>query len=125
MAAESEDQRPLVVSLCGTYLKKEMQSLYRQIASLQRHRNLVLAEQIENREMFPFDPVIQMEKLVRPRLRGNFILRFWFKHVIKQWPPPRPINKEVKPYYPYDMVDLIREHEPSLLHVYYGHKAVK
>ena len=75
--------------------------------------------------MFPFEPVIKMEKLVRPRLRGNFILRFWYKHVIKQWPPPRPINKEVEPFYPYDMVTLIAEHRPVLVHVYYGHKAVK
>ncbi len=125
MAAEEEDPKPLVASVCGTYLKKEMQSLYRQIVSLKRHRNLVLAERIENREMFPFDPVIQMEKLVRPRLRGNFILRFWYKHVIKKWPPPRPINKEVKPYYPYDLVDLVKQHAPDVVHVYYGHKAVK
>ena len=125
MAAEEEDRRPLVASVCGTYLKKEMQSLYRQIVSLRRHRNLVLAERVENREMFPFEPVIQMEKLVRPRLRGNFILRFWYKHVIKKWPPPRPINKEVKPYYPYDLVDLLKEHGPDVVHVYYGHKAVK
>ena len=98
MAAEQEDDpKPLVASVCGTYLKKEMQSLYRQIVSLKRHRNLVLAERIENREMFPFDPVIQMEKLVRPRLRGNFILRFWYKHVIKKWPPPRPIKLSNSP----------------------------
>ena len=125
MAEPEEEKRPLVASICGTYLKKEMQSLYRQIASLQRHDNFVLAEQLENLEMFPFDPVIKMEKLVRPRLKGNFILRFWYKHVIKQWPPPRPINKEVKPYYPYDLVDLLKQKQPDVVHVYYGHKAVK
>ena len=125
MAAEPADDRPLVASVCGTYLKKEMQSLYSQIVSLKRHRNLVLAERVENREMFPFEPLVEMEKRVRPRLRGNFILRFWYKHVIKQWPPPRPINKEVRPYYPYDLVDLIKAHAPDVVHVYYGHKAVK
>jgi len=125
VAAEEKDERPLVASICGTYLKKEMQSLYRQIISLKRHRNLVLAERVENEEMFPFEPLIHMEKLVRPRLKGNFILRFWYKYVIKQWPPPRPINKEVRPYYPYDMVDLVRKHKPDVIHVYYGHKAVK
>ncbi|MGI9241378.1 MAG: glycosyltransferase family 4 protein [Verrucomicrobiales bacterium] len=125
MAAEPEDGRPLVASVCGTYLKREMQSLYRQIVSLQRHRNLVLAERLENLEMFPFEPVIEMEKLVRPRLKGNFILRFWYKYITRQWPPPRPINKEVRPYYPYDLVDLLRANAPSLVHVYYGHKAVK
>ncbi len=102
-----------------------MQSLYRQIGSLQRHRNLVLAERIENLDLFPFEPIVEMEKLVRPRLRGNFILRFWYKYITRQWPPPRPINKEVRPYYPYDLVDLIKEHAPAIVHVYYGHKAVK
>lgn len=125
MAAEPVDSRPLVASVCGTYLKKEMQSLYRQIVSLQRHRNLVFAEQIENHGMFPFEPVIKMTKLARPRLRGNFILRFWYKYITRQWPPPRPINKEVRPYFPYDLVDLIKAHAPALVHVYYGHKAVK
>jgi len=125
VAADPSDDLPLVASVCGTYLKREMQSLYRQIGSLQRHRNLVLAERIENLELFPFEPIVEMEKLVRPRLRGNFILRFWYKYITRQWPPPRPINKEVRPYYPYDLVDLIKQHAPSVVHVYYGHKAVK
>lgn len=127
-ANESEEtipQQPLVLSLCGTYLKKEMQSLYRQIAGLKEHRNIVFAEKVVNPEMFPFEPVIKMTKRTRPRAKGNFILRFWYKHVIKQWPPPRPITKEVDHYHPYDLVDLIKEHKPDVIHVYYGHKAVK
>lgn len=125
MSIEEADERPLVASLCGTYLKAEMQSLYRQIANLQRFRNVVLAEQLQNGEMFPFEPVIQMEKKIRPRQKGNFILRFWYKHVVKQWPPPRRIGPEPKPFYPYDMPQLLAEHAPDVAHVYYGHKAVK
>ncbi len=120
-----EDARPLVISLCGTYLKKEMQSLYRQIAGLKRHRTVVLAEQLENLEMFPFPDIIRMTKRDRPRPRGNFILRFWYKHVVKQWPPPRPITKEVACYHPYNLPELVAERLPALIHVYYGHKAVK
>jgi colanic acid/amylovoran biosynthesis glycosyltransferase len=124
-ASEKADLPPLVLSLCGTYLKKEMQSLYRQIAGLKEHRNIVFAEKVVNAEMFPFEPVIKMTKRTRPRAKGNFILRFWYKHVVKQWPPPRPIVKEVLHYHPYDLVDLIAEHKPDVVHVYYGHKAVK
>ncbi len=124
-ANNGEDSRKLVISLCGTYLKKEMQSIYRQIAGLKEHRTVVFAEKVVNQELFPFDEVIQMTKRKRPRPRGNFILRFWYKHVLKKWPPPRPIVKEVAYYHPYDLIDLIRGREPALVHVYYGHKAVK
>lgn len=119
---------PLVTSLCGTYLKREMQSLYRQIANLEGFRNVVLAEQLQNLEQFPYDPVIQMEKRKEPRYRGNFVKRFWFKHVRKQWPPPVPIGhvgNAGKYYHPYDLVDRLGELKPDLIHVYYGHKAVK
>ena len=74
----SEDGRPLVVSLCGTYLKKEMQSLYRQIAGLQEHRTIVFAEQLANTDQFPFGHVVRMTKRTRPRPRGNFLLRFCY-----------------------------------------------
>jgi colanic acid/amylovoran biosynthesis glycosyltransferase len=124
----SPDERPLVVSLCGTYLKAEMQSLYRQIANLRDHRTVVFAEQVDNLEQFPFDRIVTMKKRTRPRYRGNFLLRFWYKHVIKQWPPPRSIGhvgREGVYYHPYDLIDLLEAWKPALVHVYYGHKAVK
>ena len=124
----SSDSAPLVASLCGTYLKREMQSLYRQIANLRDFRNVVLAEQLQNQEQFPFEPVIQMEKRREPRYRGNFLKRFWYKHVLKQWPPPVPIGhvgNAGKYYHPYDLVDRLEELKPDVVHVYYGHKAVK
>jgi colanic acid/amylovoran biosynthesis glycosyltransferase len=123
-----DDPRPLVVSLCGTYLKREMQSLYRQIANLREFRTVVFAEQLENVAQFPFDPIVRMEKRTEPRYRGNFLKRFWFKHVLKQWPPPMPIGhvgNAGQYYHPYDLVDLLAEWQPALVHVYYGHKAVK
>lgn len=122
------EARPLVVSLCGTYLKKEMQSLYRQIANLREFRTVVFAEQVENLDQFPFEPVVRMEKRTEPRYRGNFLKRFWYKHVLKQWPPPVPIGhvgNAGQYYHPYDLVDLLGEWKPALVHVYYGHKAVK
>lgn len=118
------DSLPHVISLCGTFLKPEMQSIYRQVTGLKRVRTTVYTQSHENAEMFPFEPVVTLKKLARPRLKGNFLLRFWFKHVIKSWPPPFPINKEVSPYYPYDLVDLLKTDNPDLVHVYYGHKAV-
>jgi len=126
MSSESTtDERPLVHSLTGTFLKKEMQSIYRQLANLQRHRTHVFAEKLENVELFPLENFEQLTKIPRPRPKGNFILRFWYKHVIKQWPPPRKITREPDEYFPYDLVDILRRDQPDLVHVYYGHKAVK
>ncbi len=125
---EAGEGRPLAVSLCGTYLKPEMQSLYRQITGLKEFRNVVFAETVANLERFPFDPVVAMKKQERPRFRGNFLLRFWYKHVTKQWPPPRPVGyvgHEGEYYHPYDLVELLEKWKPQLVHVYYGHKAVK
>ncbi len=130
--------KPLVASLCGTFLKQEMQSVYRQITGLKRHRTVVLTERRLHPDLFPFEPLVVMEKpppAVRTkrrkqRQRGNFIRRFWYKHLLKQWPPPekpKPPAPPLPPVYDdsYNLVDLLRLHRPRLAHVYYGHKAVK
>ena len=36
--------KPVVASLCGTFLKPEMQSVYRQITGLRKFRTVVLTE---------------------------------------------------------------------------------
>lgn len=130
--------KPLVASLCGTFLKPEMQSLYRQITGLRRHRTVVFTERRLHPEIFPFNPVVVMEKpppAVRTkrrkqRQRGNFIRRFYYKHLLKQWPPPerpKPPAPPPPPVYDdaYNLVDLLRQHRAQLAHVYYGHKAAK
>ena len=130
--------KPLVASLCGTFLKPEMQSVYRQITGLKRHRTVVLTERRIHDELFPFAPVVVMEKpspAVRTkrrkqRQRGNFIRRFYYKHLLHQWPPPEKPKPPAPPSPPmyddaYNLVDLLRLHQPRLAHVYYGHKAVK
>lgn len=124
LAPALPDALPKLASLCGTWLKPEMQSLYRQVANLRRYQNTVFTETLQHPERFPFEPVIVMERQVRPRPRGNFILRYWYKHVIKQWPPPRCITTAPE-YHPYNLPALLRDLQPDLVHVYYGHKAVK
>ena len=119
-------EKPLVASLCGTYLKPEMQSIYRQIANLRRFRTHAYAETVTSDPQFPLERVVELQKRKRPRAKGNFILRYWWKHVRKQWPPPRPIGEPAPEYYhPYDLVDRLEEDAVDLAHVYYGHKAVK
>lgn len=121
----SPPARLRLVSLCGTWLKPEMQSLYRQATNLRRYENVVFTEKLQHAEKFPFSPVVVMTRQPRPRPRGNFILRCWYKHIVRQWPPPREITTLPRPYYPYNLPDLLKEYSPALVHVYYGHKAVK
>lgn len=118
------DPRPFVISVCGTFLKPEMRSIYRQIIGLTRVRSLVYAQSLENRSLFPLEAVTKMTKL-HHRTKGNFLLRFWYKYIIRQWPPPIRINKYVGPCHPYDMPERLRADAPDLVHVYYGHKAVR
>ena len=117
---------PRVVSLCGTWLKPEMQSIYRQVTGLRQFESVVFTEQVQHADQFPWPQVVVMKKQRRPRPRGNFLLRFWYKHIVRQWPPPRPIGKlPDEPWHPYNLPALLRKHQPALVHVYYGHKAVK
>jgi colanic acid/amylovoran biosynthesis glycosyltransferase len=119
----SSDPRPHVVSLCGTYLKPEMQSIYRQIIGIARLWNTVFAQWVEHEEQFPYQPLVKLTKL-HHRPRGNFLKRFWYKHVVKQWPPPVTIAHYVGPCYEWDLVDRLAEAKPDVVHCYYGHKAV-
>ncbi len=121
--APPPDPRPHVISICGTYLKPEMQSLYRQLVGLKRVRTTVYAQWLENEELFPFHPITRLIKL-HHRPKGNFILRFWYKYIIRQWPPPVEINKYIGPCHPWDLIDKLNADKPALVHVYYGHKAV-
>ena len=117
------DSRPHVVSICGTWLKPEMQSIYRQLTGLSRVRSTVYAQWMENEAMFPYSPIVKLTKL-HHRPKGNLLLRFWYKYIIRQWPPPVQINKYIGPCHPWDMVDRLNEDKPDLVHAYYGHKAV-
>ena len=117
------DPRPHIISVCGTYLKPEMQSIYRQLIGLKRVRTTVYAQWLENEAMFPFEPITKLIKL-HHRPKGNFILRFWFKYIVRQWPPPVAINKHIGPCHPWDLITKLEADKPDLVHVYYGHKAV-
>ncbi len=117
------DSRPHVVSVCGTWLKPEMQSIYRQICGLNQVRSTVYIQWLENDGMFPYQPLVKLTKL-HHRPKGNFLLRFYYKYIVRQWPPPVEINKFTGPCHPWDMVERLRLDQPQLVHAYYGHKAI-
>lgn len=113
-------------SLCGTFLKPEMQSIYRQITGVQNCESIVFCEKHIHQEQFPHAPVIKLTKLTTPRAKGNFLLRFWYKYITRQWPPPVVINKlPPGPHFDYNLPKVLTEEKIDLVHVYYGHKGVK
>jgi len=67
----NESEVPLVASVCGTFLKPEMQSIFRQVTGLHRFRTIVFTEELSHPDQFPFAPVEVLVKLPRPKPRGN------------------------------------------------------
>lgn len=163
-AAADPPELPLVASLIGTFLKPEMRSVYRQLTGLQRNfRTVVFTERRTDAAEFPFEPVVVMERAAGPasraprgprapkpprkRPRGNFVRRFYYKHLLGVWPPPvkvpapailtgttiadaagsplLPLPSPALAPDPYNLLPLLAAYRPALLHVYYGHKAVK
>ena len=52
-----KNDAPVVASYCVTFLKPEMQHVYRQITALRRFRPVVLTQRRENEATFPFPDV--------------------------------------------------------------------
>lgn len=119
-AATSE--KPLVISVCGTFLKPEMLSVYRQVTGLTRWRTEVVCEERINADKFPFSPLTVMKKN-KFRPRGNFLRRFWLKHVLKKWNPVQILPPPG--WHSHNLAPLLSKSDAKLLHVYYGHKAAK
>ena len=78
----------------------------------------------------------KFKKGKRQRQRGNFARRFFYKYILGVWPPAAVPERPAPPGPPpppqpvfyeeaYNIVDLLRQHRAKLVHVYYGHKAVK
>src|SRR4029078_10164609 len=73
--------QPIVASYCTTFLKPEMRHIYRQVTGLQRYSTFVMTRERMCEEQFPF---VDIE--IIPRLRKNFLKRFYLKY-IRRLPP--------------------------------------
>src|SRR5436305_2131191 len=86
--------------------------IYRQIASLQRVRPVVIAQKRENADRFPFQQIRLVEK---PPL--HFLRRVWFKQIADR--PWKISARETK-----TLQSVLADVNAQLLHVYFGHIAV-
>lgn len=104
--------RPVVASYCTTFLKPEMLHIYRQISGLRRFDTFVICKERKCEDRYPFPDVE-----VKPKVRSNFIRRFWLKHVRHE--PPIVYRGE------YGVLEaILRRRHADLLHVYFGHTGV-
>jgi colanic acid/amylovoran biosynthesis glycosyltransferase len=104
----------VVASYCTTFLKAEMLHIYRQITGLRRWRTFVLARERKCEDRFPMEPGA-VELL--PRVRKNFIRRFWLKHVRRE--PPIVYRGEYGA-----LAGALERRAADLMHVYFGHTGV-
>ncbi len=103
-----------VASYCTTFLKPEMLHIYRQITGLRRWQTFVVAKERQCADLYPM-PEGAVEIL--PRVRSNFVRRFWLKYIRKE--PPIVYRGEYGA-----LAGLLERRSADLMHVYFGHTGV-
>jgi colanic acid/amylovoran biosynthesis glycosyltransferase len=104
--------QPVVASYCNTFLKREMQHIYRQVTGLREFQTFIMTKSRENADAFPF---ANIEVLPRPRI--NFILRFQRKYLQRM----EPVFYRGE----YDQLEgVLTRRNAQLLHVHFGHTGV-
>ena len=104
--------KPIVASYCTTFLKPEMQHIYRQVSGLRRYDTFVLTRERQNEERFPFEAIERI-----PRARKNFLKRFWLKYLMRR--PPVYYRGELQV-----LIKILRRRPADLMHIYFGHTGV-
>lgn len=105
---------PTVASYCTTFLKPEMLHIYRQITGLRRWETFVITKERQCEDLYPMPPdAIE----VAPKVRSNFIRRFWLKYIKHE--PPIVYRGEYGV-----LARLLERRHADLMHVYFGHTGV-
>jgi len=107
---------PVVASYCADFLKPDMQHIYRQLTDLSRWEARVITHRRENDGLFPW-PAKRLKVLPKPRTRS--VRRLWYRTIRRDAFVP-PTLGEVK-----EFLYQVRRFEADVLHVYFGHQAVR
>ena len=89
-----------------------MLHIYRQVTGLERWRTLILTKERRCEDRYPFADVE-----IVPRVRSNFLRRFWLKYVKRE--PPIVYRGEYGV-----LARLLERRHADVLHVYFGHTGV-
>lgn len=110
---------PVVAHFCSTFLKPDMQHLYRQITGLQaaeEFESIVITRSRENADAFWYWPK-KVRSIEKHPLR--FFRRLWFRQI--RGLPAVPMSfREGR-----DILYELKRTRADLLHVYFGHVAVE
>jgi len=104
----------VVASYCTTFLKPEMLHIYRQITGLKQWQTFVITKERLCADLYPMPPD-GIE--IAPKVRSNFIRRFWLKYIKRQ--PPIVYRGEYGV-----LAKLLERRHADVLHVYFGHTGV-
>lgn len=108
----SAGNTPVAAQYLATFLKPEMLHIYRQITALREFRPVVLCQNREQREAFPFEDI---RLLPKPRTRA--LRRIWQKQILGR--PITIYRSEAR-----HIVSVLRDIGAQVLHVYFGHIGV-
>lgn len=89
-----------------------MLHIYRQVSGLDQFDTFVICKERRSEDRFPFDDVE-----VKPKVRSNFVRRFWLKYVKKE--PAIVYRGEYGV-----MGKILSRRHADLMHVYFGHTGV-
>ncbi len=103
---------PTVASYCTTFLKPEMRHIYRQVTALEKFETFIICKERQCEDQYPFEAVE-----IQPKVRSNFIRRFWLKYCKKE---PAVVYRGE-----YGVLDrILGRRKADLMHVYFGHTGV-
>ncbi|MEO7932869.1 MAG: glycosyltransferase [Chthoniobacterales bacterium] len=107
-----KNDAPVAASYCVTFLKPEMQHIYRQITALRRYRPVVLTQRRENELTFPFPDVRLLGKPWTHQLR-----RFWSRSV--RGVPITAYGHEAS-----RVLSELNKMNAQVLHIYFGNMGI-
>lgn len=102
----------VVGSYVVTFLKPEMQHIYRQLTALRRFRPVVFTQKRENAGTFPFSDLVLL-----PKPQSHPLRRIWQKQILGR--PITIYRSEARRI----LAELHRQ-KAQLLHIYFGHIGV-
>jgi colanic acid/amylovoran biosynthesis glycosyltransferase len=104
--------QPVVASYCTTFLKREMQHIYRQVTGLQRYKTFIITRSRENADTYPFEDVVAL-----PRPRVFFLTRFYRKYILG-------LDALIYRGEFGQLTNVFIENQADLMHIYFGHTGV-
>lgn len=111
----SRSLRPIVACYVPEFLKQDMNHIYRQVVGLRHFQPVVITRKREEEQRFPFDPS-RIRLLPKSRLR--FLRRIVHAQILRG---PIPLGgRETR-----ELARALQETDATLLHVYFGHVAVR